>query len=250
MRFPELVAIRRLGAGVVAACLVVVASSIGVARWWMDGRVPGSFPVASVEGAQLERRPTLDPGLAATVQESVMRVEATGCGESRQGSATVVDEPDGSRAVTNQHVVAGARAVTFRDAEGTEHRIRVGNRVLERDAARLDAADVADAGVPALEVGPRPIVGSAVVVAGYPGGEFRAEAGRVVAAERRQGYGGTVEMMIVDVEAIPGISGGVVVDGEGRAVGLVAARDPESGRTVAYPIDEVLGSTGPPDASC
>ena len=250
MRFPELVAIRRLGAGVVAACLVVVAASIGVARWLVDARVPDSFPVASVEGAQLERRPTLDPGLAASVQESVVRVEATGCGERRQGSATLVDASGRLRAVTNQHVVAGARVASFLDPGGTEHSVDVRSRVLERDAARLDAAELSDAGVPALPVGPQPVVGSGVVVAGYPGGQFRAEAGRVVAVDRRHGYGGTVDMLIVDVEAIPGISGGVVVDGEGRAVALVAARDPATGHTVAYPIDQVLGATGPGAPGC
>jgi len=77
-----------------------------------------------------------------------------------------------------------------------------------------------------------------------------ARAGHVVSVERRHGYGGTVDMLIVDVEAIPGISGGVVVDTEGRAVGLVAARDPETGDTVAYPLETVEGRTRPADSSC
>jgi S1-C subfamily serine protease len=254
MRFPDEVAMRRLGAGAAAACLVsallILALAVGVARRLVDGRAPDAFPVASVEGAQLDRGATLDPGLAATVQESVVRVEVTGCGERRQGSATLVDASGRLRAVTNQHVVAGARVASFRDPGGAERPVDGRNRVLERDAARLDAAELSDAGVPALPVGPQPVVGSGVVVAGYPGGRFRAETGRVVAVDRRQGYGGTVDMLIVDVEAMPGISGGVVVDGEGRAVAMVAARDPATGHTVAYPIDQVLGPTGPYDTRC
>jgi len=48
-----------------------------------------------------------------------------------------------------------------------------------------------------------------------------------------------VSVFLVDVPANSGISGGLVVDTEGRAVGLVAARDPETGNAVAYPFAAV-----------
>jgi hypothetical protein len=247
------VADRRLGAvAVIVVALVVVA---GLAMWWWRGDSPGSMPVASVQGAQLERTGRVDPGVADAVRSGVTRVFATGCGESRQATATLVDLPDGPVALTNQHVVAGTDVVRLDgqrsgDAPDAGAEAEVADRVANRDAVRLDPAPLEDSGVEPLAVGPQPITGSSVVVAGYPGGRFEARVGHVVRVERRQGYGGTVDMLIVDVQAIPGISGGVVVDGEGRAVGLVAARDPESGDTVAYPIGSVTGATTGATLTC
>ena len=83
-----------------------------------------------------------------------------------------------------------------------------------------------DGGAEPLEAGPRPVLGSRVMVAGYPDGRFLAAPGTVRSVEARQGYGATTEVMVVDVDAVPGISGGVVIDITGRAVGLIAASDP------------------------
>jgi len=243
------VAGRRLGAGVAAIVLFGVAA--GAAIWrTTDDRALGAQPVANVAGAQLERDATVDAELTRTLRSSVVRVEATGCGERRQATATVFDDRSGPRVVTNQHVVEGTTDVDSWDPSGAEVALTVGRRVQGRDAALLDADALVGAGVEPLAVGPRPIVGSGVVVAGFPGGGFEARAGHVTAVERRQGYGGTVDMLIIDVEAIPGISGGVVVDASGRAVGVVAARDPETGSTVAYPLDTLGGATGAADRSC
>jgi hypothetical protein len=57
--------------------------------------------------------------------------------------------------------------------------------------------------------------------------------------------------MLIDVQAHPGLSGGAVLDRSGTMAGLVAARDPETGWTVAYPIGEVLGRpTEPVPVDC
>jgi putative serine protease PepD len=243
------VAGRRLGAGVAAIVLFGVAAGAAIWRTTED-RGLGAQPVASVAGVQLERDATVDAELSQRLRASVVRVEATGCGVRRQATATVFDSTSGPRAVTNQHVVEGTTTVDSWDPSGAEVTLGVRRRVSGRDAALLDADALLGAGVEPLAVGPRPIVGSGVVVAGFPGGGFEARAGHVTAVERRQGFGGTVDMLIVDVEAIPGISGGVVVDGQGRAVGVVAARDPETGSTVAYPLDTIRGATRAADTTC
>ncbi len=241
-------AVRRLGA--VAAVAVALSVVVGLATWWRDAGAPASQPVASVQGAQLDRSATVDPGVADHVRDAVTRVLATGCGEARQGTATLLDLPDGPMAVTNQHVVAGASHAVL-DDPGEDHADSdVTVRVADRDAVHLDPTPFEDAGAQALPIGPRPVVGSSVMVAGYPGGAFRAGIGRVVQVERRQGYGGTVDMLIIDVQAVPGISGGVVVDAAGRAVGVVAARDPQTGDTVAYPVDALTGATEAGSRSC
>mgnify|MGYP001476152492 CR=1 FL=1 len=233
---------RRLGAAVALVAAVAVAA--GLAMWWRsDPGAPASMPVASVQGVQIDRSAGADPGLADAVRRSVTLVDASGCGQARQATATLVDADGGPTALTNQHVVAGAVDAEFTDGSGRPRSLDVTERVAARDAVHLDAAPLEDAGVEPLPVGPRPIVGSRVMVAGFPGGAFQAHVGRIERVERRHGYGGTVDMLIVDVEAIPGISGGVVVDLQGRAVGLVAARDPETGDTVAYPLDTLAGAT-------
>jgi S1-C subfamily serine protease len=233
------------------AVVAVLCVAAGLAMWWSsDGRAPETMPVASVAGVQADRTTAVDPGLAAVLRSSVTLVDASGCGESRQGTTTLLDTGNGPVALTNQHVVAGTDEATFAGADGESVPLPVTRRVSDRDAVHLDADALADAGVQALPVGPRPIAGSAVMVAGFPAGGFEAKAGHVVRVERRHGYGGTVDMLIIDVQAIPGISGGVVVDAAGRAVGLVAARDPESGDTVAYPLDTLTGRTQAPVLGC
>ena len=166
-------------------------------------------------------------------------MRATGCGAERQATVTLVGGDDGDTGLTNQHVVAGASELSV---EGAGERADVTGHVDGRDAAIVDGDDLVDAGLEPLATGPRPIVGAQVVVAGYPGGRFEATVGHVRSVEVRQGYGGSGDVMVIDVVASPGVSGGVVVDVEGRAVGLVAARDPSTGEVVAYPLDELDGS--------
>lgn len=239
---------RRLGAGGTVVAVLCIA---GVAMWWSVGaRVPRVLPVASVQGVQADRNAVVDPALTEVVRSSVMLIESSGCGERRQGTTTMVDGPDGPVGMTNQHVVRGSDMVESSGADGATVKAAVRARVQGRDAVRLDARALLDAGLRPLPVGPRPIVGSTVMVAGFPSGGFDARAGHIERVDRRQGYGGTVDMLIIDVAAIPGISGGVVVDGEGRAVGLVAARDPQTGDTVAYPLDTLTGPGADPVSTC
>lgn len=216
---------------------MVLVAAVGLALWWQsDDRAPG-VPVASVAGATLERGPA-DPGLAESLQRSVRSVRASGCGIDRQATVTLVDGDDGPTGLTNQHVVAGSSDLVV---DGVQDRVDLAGHVDGRDAAIVDGDDLADGGLEPLESGPRPIVGAQVVVAGYPGGVFEATVGHVRAVEVRQGYGGSGDVMLIDVAATPGVSGGVVVDSDGRAVGLVAARDPSTGEVVAYPLDELDG---------
>lgn len=227
----------RLGA--VAAGLVIIGATAGVV-WWA---VPPSGPVGppvTVAAATLTREGRSAP--PADVRRAVRRLEATGCGAVRQATASAVRAHGRRWVLTNRHVVAGSPMVRLfaagREAPGTA---RVDGWVPGRDVAVL-----AGGPGPSLPAGPRPEPGDRVLVVGYPGGAFRARAGTVRTVEVRSGFGGTSDVLLVDVTAAPGLSGGLVVDGAGRAVGLVAARDPATGWTVAYPVD-ALGtlSAGP-----
>lgn len=236
---------RRLGLAMLV--LAGAAVALGLATWWRTtGEAPQGQPVASVAGAVLERDPA-SPDLTAELQRSVRLVRVEGCGTDRQATATVIDRGDRTTALTNQHVVAGATDVRV---DGLADAIDVTGTVDGRDAAELDGERmVADGSVP-LEEGSRPAIGAQVVVAGYPGGKFEAMAGHVQGIEARQGYGGTADVLLLDVEAVPGISGGVVVDVTGRAVALVAARDPVTHEVVAYPLDVLDEATAGTTAPC
>jgi putative serine protease PepD len=234
------VAERRLGVAVLAPARLCAAA--GRAAWWRTGgETVAGQPVASVAGAVLEREPSAE--VEAALQRSVLLVRARACGTSRQGTVSVVSSDGRAVGLTNQHVVAGASEVSVVGADGAVGEVGVEGVADDRDAVELDADALVDHGAAPLEIGPRPVVGARVVVAGYPDGRFEALTGTVRSIEPRHGYGGTTDVLVVDVEAVPGISGGVVVDAVGRAVGLIAARDPVTHEVVAYPLD-VLGGVG------
>jgi len=98
----------------------------------------------------------------------------------------------------------------------------------------LPAADLALLAVPDLDPGLRPLrrraplrAGEPVLVIGTPGGRPGVVAGgRVVepGADRRLAYGGYGHdhPLVLEIEVGPGFSGGPVVDGEGRLVGMLA----------------------------
>ena len=206
-------------------------------------------PSAEVAGETLERRP-VDPSLEQRLRAAVLESTSTGCGFDRQGTVTMVDLDGTEVGLTNRHVVAGASETTLTGPNGATATSPVGDVVPQRDAATVVVrpSDIRALGAAVLEPGLAAAVDDQVVVAGFPDGVFSARAGRVVARERRTDLGGVTDVLVIDVPAAEGISGGVVVDSAGRAVGLVAARDPETGFTVAYPLDVVRDATeaGPP----
>lgn len=209
----------------------------GVLIVWRGAERVSGLSVASVRGAVVERG-SAAPEVVEALERSVLLVHSVGCGAERQATAVLLDDGRRRFGLTNQHVVAGSHDVLVRDTDDT---VAVRGLIEGRDAAELEGDGLEATGAVPLPVGSPPMLGAGVVVAGYPAGAFSAVNGHVRAIERREGYGASADVMIVDVQAVPGISGGVVVDVTGRAVGLVAARDPVTGDVVAYPI----GALGP-----
>jgi hypothetical protein len=219
--------------GVTVGLVVIVATGVPEAG---GGHLVDEGAVAAAVGGGVQLDPTV-PDADTTdelVGDRVRNAVAEGCGARRQGTVVWVAHDGVPRWWTNRHVAAGAATV---DTGPGGPREVVGS---------LDGVDVAtalastsDADLPALEVGPAPVVGTGVVVVGYPDGRRAAVAGRVVAVERRVDRGRSASVIVVDAPAAPGSSGGAVVDGAGRIVGLVAARDPGTGRTVALPMADL-----------
>jgi len=208
-------------------------------------------PGAEVAGETLERRP-VDPAVEQQVRAAVLESTSTACGFDRQGTVTMIDLDGTEVGLTNRHVVAGASETTLTGPNGATATSPVGDSVPQRDAATVEVrpADIRALGAAVLQPGLAAAVDDTVVVAGFPDGAFSARTGRVVARQPRTDLGGVTDVLVIDVPAAEGISGGVVVDGAGRAVGLVAARDPETGFTVAYPLDSVRDATEPGPPAC
>jgi S1-C subfamily serine protease len=212
----------------------------------------GSAAVAvEVAAATLERSTAVPAEVAEVAAAAVLRIEATGCGELVQGSATAVEVAGRTVLLTNAHVVRGSGTVAVVLPDGGTRPAQVLGVVPGRDAAvlRLEGSTYPE-GLDPAPIGGAVPVGSLLSVAGHPQGSVRVGRGQLTAIEPRSGFGGTSDVLLVDVQVEGGSSGGAVFDDGGRAVGLVAARDPRTGGAVAYPIAEVLGRELGPVPAC
>jgi S1-C subfamily serine protease len=189
------------------------------APWVIDAlgapRTPPSIPTISTD----------DPALTEAVQ-SVVRITGTAyeCGITMSGSGFAVAA---DRIVTNAHVVAG---ITEPVVEVPGQSPRSG-RIVYFDPT----ADLAVIAVDGLPAGAIPLAetlppASAAIVAGYPfGGPFSIGGAEVLAAGPLQliteGAAGTTRdayTLAADIE--PGNSGGPLLTGDGRVVGVVFAK--------------------------
>jgi len=175
------------------------------------------------------------------LSHSVMRADVVACGVHRQGTVTLLATAGSSHTlVTNAHVVQGANSATLSGAGLGVHEGSIDAYVENRDAATLALPPDVSALDAGLEPAPMPTVGDRVLLAGFPEGRWTVHDARVRSVELRHGWGATSEVMVLDTPIQQGISGGVVVDVWGRAVGLIAARDPGTGHAVAYPLEDLL----------
>ena len=151
---------------------------------------------------------------SAAAGAAVVKVEGVGCGTGVEGSAFVT--PTGL-IVSNAHVVAGTRALTVADANGT-HTATVVLVDTANDLAVL-RADGVDAPGLALSVGDVPN-GTQAVVLGYPGdGKLTATSAIVV-----QRVPLNPELYRLRAVVRAGNSGGPLVSTEGTVLGVVNAR--------------------------
>lgn len=211
------------------------------AHLWLGPAGAASSPSVQVAGTSVERGGAVAEGVVVAASDAVVEVHAVGCGSRRQGSATFLRDRSGRAIlVTNAHVARGADTVSAVLPDGAVVRLAVLSGVSGRDAVVLDAEPLAGTGLEPAPVGGAVDRGASVIVAGHPSGTFRVDATAVTDVQRRAGYGGASDVMLVGVAARGGHSGGAVMDASGAVVGLVAARDPSTGSVVAYRIADVL----------
>jgi serine protease DegQ len=167
------------------------------------------------------------PEIVDRVQPSVVTI-VTGSG---QGSG-VIYRDDGF-VVTNQHVVGDASNVLLVLANGQRlrGRVRAGTELYDLAVVKVDRDGLPNA----MFARSLPDVGSLAIAIGNPlGFENSVTAGIISGLHRDIPAGGTtpalVDLVQTDAAISPGNSGGALVDGEGRVVGInVAYLPPQAG---------------------
>jgi S1-C subfamily serine protease len=167
----------------------------------------------------------------AEILESVVSVLPLWPGHGRGGrpGAPPGAEPEGTAVairaggylVTALHIVDKAEAITVRLADGRLRTAELRGRDKATDLAVLKIAE----DLPLPPFGPEPALGAPVCAVGNQFGLDLSVTCGVVSGLRRSGVGfNPVEDFIqTDAAVNPGASGGALVDGQGRLVGLLSA---------------------------
>ena len=139
--------------------------------------------------------------------------------ERPEGTGVAVFE--GGYLATNVHVLRGSTSVRVRLSDG---------RILPAEIVGLDGpTDIAlmkvSVDLPVLEAGPEPALADPVCAIGNQFGLGLSVTCGVVSATHRSGVGFNPIEDFIQTDAVvnPGASGGALVDGQGRLVGLVSA---------------------------
>lgn len=187
----------------------------------MRASVAGLFLLCSfvsIEAAE----PASVAELAKKARPSLVLITAAGRGESndsRLGTGFIISA-DGLVA-TNLHVIGEARPIVVQTSDGkklTVTEIRAWDRNLDLAVLKVDGKDL-----PALELGDSAKLeqGAPMVALGNPYGLKNSVVGGVI-SEVREMEGRRMLQLAMPVE--PGNSGGPVLDGQGKVVGIVTLK--------------------------
>ena len=175
------------------------------------------LPYVSVEAAE----PASVAELAKKARPSIVLITMSGreSSDSRLGTGFVISA-DGLIA-TNLHVIGEARPITVQTADGKKlavTEIRAWDRNLDLAVLKVDGKDL-----PALELGDSTMLeqGAPMVALGNPYGLKNSVVGGVI-SEVREIDGRRMLQLAMPVE--PGNSGGPVLDGQGKVVGIVTLK--------------------------
>ena len=239
-----------LGAGV-ARGVVALTGNRGGGSTTVVERDVSPLPAASAAAAEAPAAPAArEGGVQAVVARSAPAVVKVTSGREgaggRLGSGFLVDRR--GRILTNAHVVDGEDDVTVTFDDGTESPAEVLGEDESTDLAVLRARDVPD-GVRPLPLGRSTglVVGDPVIAIGNPFGlERTATTGIVSALKRIISAPNDFEIQNViqtDAAINQGNSGGPLLDGSGRVLGINSQIASESGGNdgigFAVPIDTI-----------
>ena len=238
---------RRLAAGlaVVVALLVVIA----VLATWL-ARTPAAPPAAAATPQPAPTAaPTLTvPAIYQRVTPSVVLVQTS----RKLGTGVIV--ADNGTILTANHVIASGGTITVTFADGTTSTATLAAANAKLDIALLTPAKLPQVVVPAT-LGGGADVGSSVVAIGNPLGLTDSVSAGVISGLDRTAdtdHGKFSGLIQFDASVNPGSSGGPLLDGHGRVIGVVVSiatpdgQDAFAGIGFAVPIGAALGSTTGP----
>jgi S1-C subfamily serine protease len=196
-----------------------------------------SPPTAANDGALLDAYSNTVTHVASTASKAVVHVKVRKSGRGPNGQQSGAGSgflftPDGF-AITNSHVVHGAREIVCAFADGTQVRAHAVGDDPATDTAVLRLEHGAYA-LPHLQLGDSAQLraGQVAVAVGNPlGFDFTVTAGIVSALGRSlMGYAGrTIEDVVqTDVALNPGNSGGPLLDSAARVIGVNTAMIPSA----------------------
>lgn len=150
------------------------------------------------------------------------------------------------RVVTNRHVAAGAAHLQLASWDGQDFSASVAGHSSDADLAVLNPG-IGYPPATAGAAGSDPTVGEKVFATGYPeGDQLTVSAGTVTGSETGADLGVSGEVILFNAEVQPGNSGSPLLDGGGRVVGVVFAKDTSNGEGLAIPVstlEEFLGAS-------
>lgn len=200
-------------------------------------------------GEELKREPLPSPtfGLSAVTERilpSLLTVTAYGEDgeEINRGSGFFIDGI--GTFVTNAHVIVDAEAITVTDRLGTAHTVTL---ILKYDYTSSDYAVCRAEGIAStpLSLAEGPSEGDPIYAAGFPvsTGELTVSVGRIASLDFSAGG---KDYLSATAEVSSGCSGGAVLDGSGRAVGIITGIH-YTGVTVAVSLETALEGYDPDD---
>lgn len=176
--------------------------------------------------------------VVARAVASTVNVESEGCGGRHEGSGFAA----GSNLVaTNAHVVAGAERVRVRRPDGRLLNARIVLFDDDRDLALLDVPGLGQSPLPIAEGGE----GTQGAVLGYPGGQNQVRVAPAIVRGENPTTGRDIygrdrtrrQVLFLAAALRPGDSGGALIDGDGRVIGVAFAIAPDRPDT-AYALDD------------
>jgi S1-C subfamily serine protease len=158
-----------------------------------------------------------------------------------------------NRIVTNRHVVDEARSIEIEFSDGHAFPVSELRLSATRDLAELTVPSIS--GRP-LTIGVDPTPGDDTWVVGFPlGGPALVTTGRVVDTIDGNKFDVSGSIIRTRADVDPGNSGGPMLDGQNRVVGIVFAVEYSSGWGMAIPVSALaqlnsVGATTPMVTSC
>jgi S1-C subfamily serine protease len=173
-------------------------------------------------------------GVLNKAQNSVFKVKVETCTYKSTGSGFFIAETF----LTNRHVVENAKSITLENGSGIKYEVDSWGYSKDTDLAWVNVQTRA----PSLELAEKDAIsGDLVANLGYPlGRKLTEERGRLVklVSSDYPGYSKS-DLVGVTSQALPGNSGGPLLDRNGKVIGVVVAIDRNQNLILAISLKEV-----------